>query len=69
MTNAASWERPLFASARLDIWFEQNHQPVADANEWFDVPLSAIDEAIALVNAEAINSYKYDRTERRIVLR
>lgn len=58
-----------FASARLDIWFEQNHQVVAEANEWFDVPLSAIDEAIALIQSEGIQSYEYDPSERRIKLR
>ena len=58
-----------FASARLDTWFEQNHQIVTEAHEWFDVPLSAINEAIGLVNAEAISSYEYDSTEGRIGLR
>ncbi|HVD40238.1 MAG TPA: GIY-YIG nuclease family protein [Solirubrobacterales bacterium] len=58
-----------FAAARLDIWFEQNHQIVAEANEWFDVPLSAIDEAIALVQSESIQSYEYEPEERRIKLR
>lgn len=58
-----------FASARLDTWFEQNHQIVAAANEWFDVPLPAIDEAIALIQSEAIQSYEYDPDERRIRLR
>lgn len=58
-----------FASARLDIWFEQNHQIIAEANEWFDVPLSAIDEAIALTQSERIQGYEYDRDERRIKLR
>ncbi len=58
-----------FSSARLDIWFEQNGQAVAEANEWFDVPLSAIDEAIDLVSAETIGSYEYDNKERRVRLR
>ena len=58
-----------FASARLDTWFEQNHQIIAEANEWFDVPLSAIDEAIALIQSEGIQSYEYDPDERRIKLR
>jgi hypothetical protein len=58
-----------FASARLDTWFEQNHQIVAEANEWFDVPLSAIDEAIALIQSEGIQSYEYDPDERKIKLR
>lgn len=58
-----------FASARLDAWFEQSHQIVAEANEWFDVPLSAIDEAIALIQSEGIQSYEYDPDERSIKLR
>jgi hypothetical protein len=58
-----------FASARLDTWFEQSHQIVAEANEWFDVPLSAIDEAIALIQSEGIQNYEYDPDERRIKLR
>jgi hypothetical protein len=58
-----------FAPARLDIWFEQNHQMIAEANEWFDVPLSAIDEAIALIQSEGIQSYEYDPDARRIKLR
>lgn len=58
-----------FASARLDTWFEQNHRIIAEANEWFDVPLSAIDEAIALIQSEGIESYEYDPDERRIKLR
>lgn len=57
-----------FASARLDTWFEQNHQIVAEAHEWFDVPLSAINEAIALIQSEGIQSYEYDPDERRIKL-
>ncbi|HEX7060044.1 MAG TPA: GIY-YIG nuclease family protein [Solirubrobacterales bacterium] len=58
-----------FASARLDTWFEQNHQIVAEANEWFDVPLSAIDEAIALIQSDGIESYEYHPKERRVRLR
>jgi len=58
-----------FASARLDTWFERSNQIVAEANEWFDVPLSEIDEAIALIQSEGIESYEYDPDERRIKLR
>lgn len=58
-----------FASARLDTWFEQNHQIVAEANEWFDVPLSAIDEAMELIQSEGIQSYAYDPDKRSIKLR
>jgi hypothetical protein len=58
-----------FATARLDTWFERGHQIVAEANEWFDVPLSAIEEAIELIQSEGIQSYEYDPDERRIRLR
>lgn len=57
-----------FSSARLDIWFEREGINVAEANEWFDVPLPVIDEAIELIQAETITSFAYDRDERRIVL-
>lgn len=57
------------ASARLDTWFEKDHEILAEASEWFDVPLSAIDEAIALIQSENIQNYEYDPDERRIKLR
>jgi hypothetical protein len=53
-----------FASARLDIWFEREGNVVAEANEWFDVPLEVIDEAIELINAETLGLYEYDREAR-----
>jgi hypothetical protein len=55
-----------FASARLDVWFDRNGTTVAEANEWFDVPLAAIDEAITLIENDAITSYEYDRDHRSI---
>lgn len=58
-----------FAIARLDIWFEREGKVAAEANEWFDVPLGAIDEAIDLINAETIGNYEYDRLERRVQLK
>ena len=57
-----------FASARLDIWFDRNGKTVAEANEWFDVPVTVIDEAIDLINAETIGHYEYDADHRRITL-
>ena len=33
-----------FNEARLDVWFETAGQNVAEADEWFDVPLLLIDE-------------------------
>ena len=58
-----------FDAARLDIWFEREGKLVTEANEWFDVPLQAVNEAIELINAEAIGSYEYDRADRAIRLR
>jgi hypothetical protein len=57
-----------FASARLDIWFDRDSKTVAEANEWFDVPLPVIDEAISLIENDAITSFEYDRDQRAIKL-
>jgi len=57
-----------FASARLDIWFEREGKVVAEANEWFDVPREAINEAIDLISAETIGLYEYARDAREIRL-
>jgi hypothetical protein len=57
-----------FASARLDIWFDRDGATVAEANEWFDVPLPVIDEAITLIENDAITSYEYDRDQRTLRL-
>lgn len=57
-----------FASARLDIWFERDGFAVADANEWFDVPLPIIDEAIQLIQAETISIHAYNAETQAIVL-
>jgi len=32
-----------------NVWFEQRGATIAEANEWFVVPLKAIDEAIHLI--------------------
>jgi Meiotically up-regulated gene 113 len=58
-----------FAAARIDAWFERDGLPVADAREWFSVPLEAIEEAINLIQSEGIQNYEYDPDERRIKLR
>ena len=58
-----------FAVARLDVWFEPNGTNVAEADEWFDVPLTVINEAIELIQAETISAFQYDRELRRIELR
>lgn len=41
---------------------------VSDLDEWFDVPLAAIDEAVELIAAETITSFRYDATTREIDL-
>ena len=59
-----------FASARLDIWFENyDGKSVAEANEWFSVPLDQIAEAIELINAGTIGQFEYDRDAHLIVLK
>ena len=58
-----------FAAVRIDAWFELEGLPVADAREWFSVPLERIEEAMALIQSEGIQSYEYDPDERRIKLR
>jgi len=55
-----------FGAVRLDVWFESAGQNVAEANEWFDVPLSVIDEAIELIAAETITSFRYDAESKSI---
>ena len=58
-----------FAAVRIDAWFEREGLSVADAREWFSVPLEAIEGAIDLIESEGIQSYAYDPRERRIKLR
>ncbi len=58
-----------FSSVRLDVWFERDGVNVAEAREWFDVPLQVVDEAVRLIEAETITSFRYDGPERRIVLK
>lgn len=57
-----------FADARLDMWFERDGVEVADVREWFSVPLSVINEAVDLIEAETIVDFKYDAESRRIKL-
>lgn len=57
-----------FALARIDAWFEHDGVSTAEVREWFSVPLDMIDEAIDLLQAESIESYKYDPGTRAIQL-
>lgn len=50
----------LFAPARVDAWFERAGRTVAEAQEWFVVPFSVIDEAMSLLENGAIVNYEYD---------
>ena len=58
-----------FADARMDIWFEMGDGKYRDANEWFDVPLPRINEAIELLSSETLPNYRYDAGEQLILLR
>lgn len=58
-----------FGSVRIDAWFERDGLPVADAQEWFSVPLDAVEEAVDLIQAESIQSYEYDAKKKAIQLR
>lgn len=57
-----------FAEVQVDAWFERNGVTAAEAQEWFDAPLPVIDEAIELIQAETITSFRYDRETRSIQL-
>ena len=57
-----------FGEARLDVWFESAGNNVAEANEWFDVPLPLIDEAIELISAETITNFRYNAESKKIQL-
>jgi len=57
-----------FAASCLDVWFENAGHNIAEADEWFDVPLAVIDEAINLIEADSITSFRYDRESSSIQL-
>ena len=59
----------LFAPARIDAWFERDGRTVAEANEWFAIPFSLIDEAIGLIESGAIVSYEYQASPPSLRLR
>lgn len=58
-----------FAAARLDVWLERDGATVAEMKEWFAVPLSAVEEAIDLIEARTIEAYEYDPKVGRARLR
>lgn len=59
----------LFAAARLDVAFELGGETVAEAHEWFSVPLAVIDEAVTLIEAGTITNFEYDPAQQRLRLR
>jgi len=59
----------LFQKVRMDIWFERQGQAIAEAREWFAVPLEMIDEALDLIENERITNVEYDEKEKRLKVR
>jgi hypothetical protein len=59
----------LFREARIDIRFERDGVADTKAREWFSVPLPVINEAIELIETDAIVNYGYDPEKRALVLR
>jgi len=59
----------LFASARVDVWFERQGYATTEANEWFAVPFRVIEEAVGLIESDAIVNYEYDPEQQRLRLR
>lgn len=59
----------VFASSRLDIWFEKNDLPEEASTEWFAVPLFAIDEAIQLIENDTISQFLWDPSTERLAVR
>ncbi len=53
-----------FSAVRLDVWFDGG----PTAREWFDVPLTAIEEAVDLIQTSQLHNYHYDPTTRTIKL-
>ena len=45
-----------FSEVRLDVWFDDSTSP----REWFDVPMTAIEEAIELVQTGQLGNYRYN---------
>lgn len=51
------------------VAFEVDGEGVAEAREWFSVPLAVIDEAIELISAESVSNYEYDLEQKQLRLR
>ena len=59
----------MFAAARMDVWFERNGYVTAEASEWFAVPFRVIEDAVRLIESDAIVNYEYDTEHHRLQLR
>ena len=59
----------VFEQARLDIEVPDRFGTIVRPQEWFLVPLFAIDEAIERIRAGTIGDFVYDLTSARLVLR
>ena len=56
-----------FASARLDLEFQDRFDAIVQPREWFMVPLEVIEEAIEKIKEGTIEGFRYDRETARIV--
>lgn len=53
-----------FSEVRLDVWFDEG----PSAQEWFDAPLSAIEEVIELIGTSQLGNYRYDPNRQTVGL-
>jgi len=54
----------LFSEVRLDVWFDGG----PSAREWFDTPLTAIEQAIDLIQTGQLANFRYDQSSQSLVL-
>ncbi|MCX6401824.1 MAG: GIY-YIG nuclease family protein [Propionibacteriales bacterium] len=59
----------VFAQVRLDITQIDRKGRDYDPSEWFDVPLSVIDQAVELIMSDEIDKYTYDVEGKRLRVR
>ncbi|WP_293148720.1 MULTISPECIES: GIY-YIG nuclease family protein [unclassified Microcoleus] len=57
-----------FSSARLDLDLQDRFGMLVQPKEWFFVPLDAIEDAIAKIQAGTIDRFRYDRETGRIAM-
>jgi len=53
-----------FSEVRPDVWYDAGNS----ATEWFDVPASAVEQAIDLIQTNQVAHYRYDQSTRSVVL-